>query len=66
MTLDHSILPREVDPMVYNMTHEDPGSIAYNEIGGLGDQLRELREVRLCFISISSNHLDSIVCFIGY
>merc|ERR1711974_370881 len=38
-------LPREVDPLVYNMSHEDPGSVNYAEIGGLGDQIRELREV---------------------
>merc|ERR1711970_1269071 len=38
-------LPREVDPLVYNMSHEDPGDVTYNQIGGLGDQIRELREV---------------------
>eukprot|EP00124_Ichthyophonus_hoferi_P003235 Ihof_evm2s269 gene=Ihof_evmTU2s269 len=38
-------LPREVDPLVYNMTHEDPGDVQYAEIGGLQDQIRELREV---------------------
>ncbi|XP_046351301.1 LOW QUALITY PROTEIN: 26S proteasome regulatory subunit 10B-like [Haliotis rubra] len=38
-------LPREVDPMVYNMSVEDPGAVGYNEIGGLGEQIRELREV---------------------
>ncbi|KAH8379413.1 hypothetical protein KR009_004779 [Drosophila setifemur] len=38
-------LPREVDPLVYNMTHEDPGNVNYAEIGGLGEQIRELREV---------------------
>lgn len=38
-------LPREVDPLVYNMMHEDPGNIDYTAIGGLGDQIRELREV---------------------
>merc|ERR1719219_2510283 len=38
-------LPREVDPLVYNMSHEDPGSVNYAEIGGLGEQIRELREV---------------------
>jgi len=38
-------LPREVDPLVYNMSHEDPGDVSYNEIGGLGEQIRELREV---------------------
>jgi len=38
-------LPREVDPVVFNMSVEDPGDIQYNEIGGLGEQIRELREV---------------------
>merc|ERR1712135_81247 len=38
-------LPREVDPLVYNMSHEDPGDITYAGIGGLGEQIRELREV---------------------
>merc|ERR1712070_95230 len=38
-------LPREVDPVVYHMLHEDPGNITYAEVGGLGDQIRELREV---------------------
>lgn len=38
-------LPREVDPLVYNMSHEDPGEVTYSEIGGLSEQVRELREV---------------------
>ena len=42
-------LPREVDPLVYNMSHEDPGSVSYSEIGGLSEQIRELREVSLFF-----------------
>jgi len=37
-------LPREVDPLVYNMSHEDPGTVPYSSIGGLSDQIRELRE----------------------
>lgn len=41
------ILPREVDPLVYNMSTEDPGNISFAGIGGLGDQIRELREVRM-------------------
>ena len=40
-------LPREVDPLVYNMSVEDPGSINYSQIGGLGEQIRELREVMM-------------------
>ncbi|GJJ69549.1 26S proteasome regulatory subunit T4 [Entomortierella parvispora] len=39
------MLPREVDPMVYSMGMEDPGAISFAGIGGLSDQIRELREV---------------------
>ncbi len=39
------ILPREVDPLVYNMSLEDPGQISFAGIGGLNEQIRELREV---------------------
>ncbi|KAH0898864.1 hypothetical protein HID58_048432 [Brassica napus] len=35
---------KDVDPVVYNMLHEDPGNISYSAVGGLGDQIRELRE----------------------
>lgn len=38
------ILPREVDPQVYQMQNEDPGKISFSEIGGLNDQIRVLRE----------------------
>merc|ERR1719197_17545 len=37
-------LPREVDPMVFNMLTEDPGNISYKDVGGLAEQIRELRE----------------------
>ncbi|RMD44204.1 hypothetical protein DV735_g894, partial [Chaetothyriales sp. CBS 134920] len=33
------------DPLVYNMSLEDPGQISFAGIGGLNDQIRELREV---------------------
>ncbi|KAG0017147.1 26S proteasome subunit rpt4 [Entomortierella chlamydospora] len=39
------MLPREVDPMVYSMGMEDPGAVSFAGIGGLGEQIRELREV---------------------
>ncbi|EMD39304.1 26S proteasome regulatory complex ATPase RPT4 [Gelatoporia subvermispora B] len=39
------ILPREVDPTVYKMSLEDPGGASFAGIGGLGEQVRELREV---------------------
>lgn len=38
-------LPREVDPLVYNMSVEDPGAVSYASVGGLAEQIRELREV---------------------
>jgi len=39
------ILPREVDPLVYKMSMEDPGDASFAGIGGLGEQVRELREI---------------------
>ena len=39
------LLPREVDPLVYSMSIEDPGQISFEGIGGLSEQIRELREV---------------------
>ncbi|KAH8918951.1 ATP-dependent 26S proteasome regulatory subunit [Atractiella rhizophila] len=39
------MLPREVDPLVYNMSTEDPGQLQFADIGGLSEQIRELREV---------------------
>ncbi|KAI0339663.1 26S proteasome regulatory complex ATPase RPT4 [Trametopsis cervina] len=39
------ILPREVDPMVYKMSMEDPSGVSFAGIGGLGEQVRELREI---------------------
>jgi len=38
-------LPREVDPTVYHMLGEDAGGITFSSIGGLNEQIRELREV---------------------
>lgn len=31
------ILPREVDPMVFNMMNEDPGKVGFDDVGGLND-----------------------------
>jgi 26S proteasome regulatory subunit T4 len=40
------MLPREVDPMVYNMKHTtEDVTISFQEVGGLQEQLRQLREV---------------------
>lgn len=39
------VLPREVDPAVFSMLSEDPGKVSFSSIGGLNDQIRELREV---------------------
>ncbi len=43
------VLPREVDPAVFHMVAEDPGNVSYAEIGGLNEQIRELREVYLSY-----------------
>ena len=43
-TIMHA-LPREVDPQVYHMTTEDPGNVKYSDVGGLGDQINEIREI---------------------
>lgn len=57
-------LPREVDPLVYNMSHEDPGNISYSEVGGLSEQIRELREVctkGICVRKASAVQMQSII-----
>jgi len=38
-------LPREVDPVVFHMKSEEAGDISYNAVGGLNEQIRQLREV---------------------
>jgi 26S proteasome regulatory subunit T4 len=38
-------LPREVDPNVYQMLQEEPGSVSFSSVGGLNEQIRDLREV---------------------
>lgn len=39
------VLPREVDPAVYSMTEESPGNVDFEKVGGLKNEIRELREV---------------------
>jgi len=39
------ILPREVDPIVFNMLTDEGGpGVSFTDVGGLNDQVRELRE----------------------
>ena len=38
------ILPHQIDPRVYNMMTEDPGNVTYSSVGGLSEQIRDLRE----------------------
>jgi 26S proteasome regulatory subunit T4 len=57
------ILPREVDPLVYNMSTEDPGNISFAGIGGLSEQIRELREVLLLCYYRSLNYPCLILNF---
>jgi 26S proteasome regulatory subunit T4 len=40
------VLPREVDPTVFHMqSGEEDGGVSFSDIGGLNEQIRELREV---------------------
>jgi 26S proteasome regulatory subunit T4 len=40
------VLPREVDPTVFHMqASEEDGGVSFADIGGLNEQIRELREV---------------------
>lgn len=39
------VLKQEVDPAVHKMMTEDPGDVTWASIGGLSDQIREIREV---------------------
>lgn len=52
------ILPREVDPLVYKMSLEDPGGATFAGIGGLGEQVRELREVRPSYLAQRGRNTD--------
>lgn len=38
------VVDLQVDPVVYNMLQEDPGNVSYSSVGGLSDQIRDLRE----------------------
>lgn len=38
-------MPREVDPTVFNMVNDSSSKVDFTEIGGLTEQIRELREV---------------------
>ena len=38
-------LPREVDPAVFKMSIENPGNVTFADVGGLNEQVREIREV---------------------
>ena len=44
----HKILPTKVDPMVQLMKVEKVPDSTYDMVGGLGKQIREIKEVRNC------------------
>ncbi|EFP10348.1 hypothetical protein CRE_23600 [Caenorhabditis remanei] len=44
----------EVGPLANNMSPEDPGNISYSHVGGLAEQIRELRE----FVDLSLINLE--------
>ncbi|GIQ88498.1 26S proteasome subunit P45, partial [Kipferlia bialata] len=39
------VLPRKVDAAVYNMTCEEPGDVSFADVGGLGEELQQVRDV---------------------
>ncbi|KAL6120539.1 hypothetical protein NUSPORA_02713 [Nucleospora cyclopteri] len=39
------ILSKEVDPLIHNMAEESPKNLNFEAVGGLDDQIREIREV---------------------
>jgi len=59
-------LPREVDPLVYNMTMEDPKGASFAGVGGLGDQIRELREVSIFEPAQSTTLTERAMIFTGH
>ena len=44
VALDFTTLTIMRDPRVYNMMTEDPGNVNYSSVGGLSNQIRDLRE----------------------
>lgn len=44
------------------MSHEDPGNISYSEVGGLSEQIRELREVIFIFMSNDNTEITKLTC----
>ena len=46
--------------MVFNMSLEDPGNVSFSGIGGLSEQIRELREVGPLGFSADSGHRIAI------
>lgn len=57
-------LPREVDPLIYKMSHEDPGEVKFTAIGGLSEQIRELREVFIIAFFVTFKLFNTN--FLGY
>ncbi|KRH93028.1 26S proteasome regulatory complex, ATPase RPT4 [Pseudoloma neurophilia] len=39
------LLKREIDPTIYAMSEENPGDVSFASIGGLSDQVRQLKEI---------------------
>lgn len=39
------VLPREIDPSIFAMTEENPGNVDFGKIGGLAEQIRQLKEI---------------------
>ena len=48
-------LPREVDPLVHNMSTEDPGDISYSSVGGWGSRSGNSERSERSNVGVASN-----------
>ena len=55
----HLLLPTKVDPLVSLMKVEKVPDSTYDMIGGLDQQIKEIKEARLCF-RLHGRHVPSL------
>ena len=55
----HLLLPTKVDPLVSLMKVEKVPDSTYDMIGGLDQQIKEIKEARLCF-SLNNRHISLV------
>ena len=60
----HLLLPTKVDPLVSLMKVEKVPDSTYDMIGGLDQQIKEIKEVRRRWCPIAAAQPGSLVCFL--